>query len=142
MKRIMLIGQSQCGKTSLVQRLQGDPMAYHKTQALDYCDYAIDTPGEYLENRCFYSALITTSCDADVVALVQSADSPQCFFAPMFATAFNKPVIGIITKADTTSDGHDLDFARQQLMQAGAQSLFITSSVTGEGLSPLLEYLN
>ena len=72
MKRIMLIGQSQCGKTSLVQRLQGDPMAYHKTQALDYCDYAIDTPGEYLENRGLYSALITTSCDADVVVDVHA----------------------------------------------------------------------
>ncbi len=142
MKRIMLIGQSQCGKTSLVQSLQGNPMIYQKTQALDYCDYAIDTPGEYLENRGLYSALITTSCDADVVALVQSANSSQCFFAPMFATAFNKPVIGIITKADTTSDERGLDFARQQLTQAGAQSLFITSSVTGEGIPPLLEYLN
>ena len=60
----------------------------------------------------------------------------------MFATAFNKPVIGIITKSDTTTDEHDLDFARDQLRQAGAESLFITSSMTGDGISPLLEYLN
>lgn len=142
MKRIMLIGQSQCGKTSLVQSLKGNPVVYQKTQALDYFDFAIDTPGEYLENRCFYSALITTSCDADVIALVQSADNTQCFFAPMFATAFNKPVIGIITKSDTTTDEQDLEFARYQLKQAGAESLFITSSMTGDGISPLLEYLN
>lgn len=80
MKRIMLIGQSQCGKTSLLQRLQGEPMQYQKTQALGYFDCAIDTPGEYLENRCLYSALITTSCDADIIALVQSADCQQGFF--------------------------------------------------------------
>lgn len=79
MKRIMLIGQSQCGKTSLLQRLQGEPMQYQKTQALGYFDCAIDTPGEYLENRCLYSALITTSCDADIIALVQSADCQQGF---------------------------------------------------------------
>ena len=142
MKRIMLIGQSQCGKTSLVQKLRGDTLVYQKTQALDYLDCAIDTPGEYLENRCFYSALITTSCEADVIAFVQSADNPQCFFAPMFATAFNKPVIGIITKSDTMTDEHGLEFAREQLKQAGAKSLFVTSSMTGDGISPLLEYLN
>ena len=35
MKRLMLIGQSQCGKTSLMQCLRGEPLSYHKTQALD-----------------------------------------------------------------------------------------------------------
>lgn len=143
MKRIMLIGQSQCGKTSLLQRLQGEPMQYQKTQALGYFDCAIDTPGEYLENRCLYSALITTSCDADIIALVQSADCQQgFFFAPMFATAFNKPVIGIITKADTAKDEAALSFATNQLRQAGAEYLFVTSSITGDGISPLLDYLN
>ena len=142
MKRIMLIGQSQCGKTSLLQRLQSEPMQYQKTQALGYFDCAIDTPGEYLENRCLYSALITTSCDADIIALVQSADCQQGFFAPMFATAFNKPVIGIITKADTAKDEAVLSFATNQLRQAGAEYLFVTSSITGDGISPLLDYLN
>ena len=117
-------------------------MQYQKTQALGYFDCAIDTPGEYLENRCLYSALITTSCDADIIALVQSADCQQGLFAPMFATAFNKPVIGIITKADTAKDEAALSFATNQLRQAGAEYLFVTSSITGDGISPLLDYLN
>jgi len=61
MKRLMLIGQSQCGKTSLLQRLQQQPLQYHKTQALDYSAMAIDTPGEYLEHRAMYSILITSA---------------------------------------------------------------------------------
>ena len=142
MKRLMLIGQSQCGKTSLMQCLRGEPLSYHKTQALDYADLAIDTPGEYLENPCLYSALITTSYDADVVALVQSADHPQSFFAPQFASVFNKPVIGIITKADQGQDAAALEAARDKLQLAGAHTLFVTSAVTREGIAPLLDYLN
>lgn len=34
MKRMMLIGPSQCGKTSLTQRLRGEAMRYQKTQAI------------------------------------------------------------------------------------------------------------
>lgn len=60
----------------------------------------------------------------------------------MFATAFNKPVIGIITKADTAKDEAALSFATNQLRQAGAEYLFVTSSITGDGISPLLDYLN
>lgn len=142
MKRLMLIGQSQCGKTTLVQRLRNLPLCYQKTQALTYFDQAIDTPGEYLENRFMYSALVTTSYDADVIGLVLSADHVQSFFAPLFASAFNKPVIGIITKADQGEHSPGLDDARQQLQQAGVTQLFVTSSLTGDGIAPLQDFLN
>ncbi|MDE4771639.1 EutP/PduV family microcompartment system protein, partial [Klebsiella pneumoniae] len=42
---------------------------------------AIDTPGEYLENRCLYSALLTSACEADVIALVLNADAPWSPFS-------------------------------------------------------------
>ncbi len=142
MKRLMLIGQSQCGKTTLVQRLRDLPLSYQKTQALTYCDQAIDTPGEYLENRFMYSALITTSYDADVIGLVLSADHVQSFFAPLFACAFNKPVIGIITKADHGEQSPGLEDARQQLQQAGVTRLFVTSPLSGDGIAPLQDFLN
>ena len=142
MKKAMFIGAIGCGKTSFIQKLNELQMTYNKTQTIEFYNNVIDTPGEYLENRCLYSALITTSCDADIIALVQSADCQQGLFAPMFATAFNKPVIGIITKADTAKDEAALSFATNQLRQAGAEYLFVTSSITGDGISPLLDYLN
>ena len=141
MKRLMLIGQSQSGKTTLVQCLKEQPLQYHKTQALDFGELAIATPGEDLENRCLYSALITTSYDADVVALVQSASPDGSRFAPRFASAFNKPVIGIITKADQSPDPQQLERACQHLDQAGATPLFITSSLTGKGIAALRAFL-
>ena len=76
MKRIMLIGPSQCGKTSLTQCMRGEALHYQKTQAIVWSPTTIDTPGEYLENRCLYSALLASACEADIIALVLNADAP------------------------------------------------------------------
>lgn len=45
MKRIMLIGPSQCGKTSLTQCWRGETLHYQKTQTIIWSPAAIDTPG-------------------------------------------------------------------------------------------------
>ncbi|SDH94886.1 ethanolamine utilization protein EutP [Vibrio xiamenensis] len=140
MQRLMLIGQTQCGKTTLLQKLRGAPLKYHKTQALECEANSIDTPGEYLENRRLNSALITTSYDADVIGLVHSATTEQDVFAPLFASVFNKPVIGIVTKADDSSA--NLAFATEHLSGAGAAPIFVTSSYSGQGIEPLIDYLS
>ncbi|WP_413738850.1 EutP/PduV family microcompartment system protein [Sodalis sp. RH21] len=141
MKRLMLLGPSQGGKTTLLQCLRGDPLAYHKTQSMIYLPDAIDSPGEYIENRHFYSALLSSSYEADIVGLVQNLDSENSYFSPMFATLFNKPVIGIITKADIPVSEKQRDFIINQLKQAGADPLFIVSATQREGITPLLTYL-
>ncbi|MFC0228397.1 EutP/PduV family microcompartment system protein [Serratia aquatilis] len=142
MKRIMLIGPSQCGKTSLIQRLQGEALDYRKTQAIVWQDCAIDTPGEYLENRCLYSALLASACEADVVGLVQNVDAEQSWFAPMFAQVFTQPVIGIISKADALTHSNQLAWATERLNQAGVQQVFYTSAQTGAGMEDLVRFLN
>ena len=50
MKKMILMGRSECGKTTLKQALKGKKIQYDKTQAIDYFDIIIDTPGEYAEN--------------------------------------------------------------------------------------------
>ena len=82
MQRMMLIGPSQCGKTSLTQCLRGENIHYQKTQAIVWSPTTIDTPGEYLENRSLYSALLVSACEADIIALVLNADAP---WSPFFA---------------------------------------------------------
>lgn len=79
--------------------LRGETLRYQKTQAIVWTPAAIDTPGEYLENRCLYSALLTSACEADVIALVLNADAPRHPFL-RFTAPMNRPVIGVITKAD------------------------------------------
>ena len=49
MKKIILMGRSECGKTTLTQALKGDVIHYHKTQYINHYDVVIDTPGEYTE---------------------------------------------------------------------------------------------
>ena len=141
MKKLILMGQTLAGKTTLLQRLQGKALVYDKTQSIDYIDNAIDTPGEYLENRRLYNALIMTSFDADIIGLVQSATDSMSFYPPMFARVFNQPVIGIVTKADLVSDARQIDQAIDHLACAGAEHIFVLSSVTGKGVEELLAYL-
>lgn len=140
MKRMMLIGPSQCGKTSLTQRLRGEAVRYQKTQAIVWSPETIDTPGEYLENRCLYSALLTSACEADVIALVLNADAQWCPFSPGFTLPMNRPTIGIVTKADLVEDEH-IARAGQWLTQSGAQHIFITSAQTGQGIAAVIAYL-
>ncbi len=140
MKRLMLVGQTLSGKTTLLQKLRGLPLCYQKTQSLECEDFSIDTPGEYLENRCFNSALITTSYEADIIGLVHSATAEQQMFSPLFSSAFTKPVIGIVTKSDQADA--KISEAINHLTNAGATPIFVTSSFSGEGISGLLEYLS
>ena len=47
MRKIILIGRSGAGKTTLTQALKGEEIKYHKTQYVNYFESSIDTPGEY-----------------------------------------------------------------------------------------------
>ena len=141
MKRLMLIGPSQCGKTSLTQGLHGETLHYKKTQAIEWSPMAIDTPGEYLENRCLYSALLTSACEADVIALVLNADAQWSPFSPGFTVPMNRPTIGLVTKADL-ADPQRISLIGEWLKQAGARQIFVTSALNNLGLDAVLDFLN
>ena len=139
MKKMMLVGSTSAGKTTLVQALGNKPLRYKKTQSLEYGNSLLDTPGEFIENRRFYSALISASVDYQLVALVYDSTSKQHQFPPGFASMFNKKVIGIITKLD--DEQANLEQSRRILKQAGATIIFEVSSLTRQGLSDLDKYL-
>ena len=138
MKRILLIGKSMCGKTTLTQRIHGLDIKYEKTQMLTYSNDILDTPGEYMENRMLYKALIVSSYDCDVVGMVQACDEERNIFPPNFATAFSKPVIGIVTKSEL---GGDVKKACEILEMAGAEKVFIVSAYENKGIEELVKYL-
>ena len=138
MKKILLIGKSMCGKTTLTQRIHGLDIEYEKTQVLIYSDDILDTPGEYMENRMLYKALIVSSYDCDVVGMVQACDEERNIFPPNFSTAFSKPVIGIVTKADLSGNPEK---AKEILEMAGAEKVFIVSAYENKGVEELVKYL-
>ena len=141
-KRPILIGRSSAGKTTLCQCINHQALKYHKTQTIQIiCDRMIDTPGEYLERRSYWGALIVTAADADVIMLVQDATEDTTMFPPGYAGQFPKPVVGVITKCDVVMP-KQIENARKYLEMAGVKKIYPVSSVTGEGVEDLVSYLD
>lgn len=135
--KIMLIGPSAAGKTTLIQRLRNEEIKYDKTQAVEYIGNFIDTPGEYMQQRGYWGSLTITSYDADVICLVQDSTSDDCWFSGGIDTKFERPVIGVLTKIDR-SDSKQKQ-GRGYLELAGCRDIFAVSSFTGEGIEALSE---
>ncbi|WP_071434056.1 EutP/PduV family microcompartment system protein [Angelakisella massiliensis] len=141
MKKIILMGNSFCGKTTLCQRLAGKQLVYKKTQAIEVVASAIDTPGEYLENRGMYKALVVTAVEADVILFVQDATDSRFRFSPGQASMFANPVVGVVTKTDLATEAQ-VEQAESLLRLAGASRVFRVSAVTGEGMEELTNWLS
>lgn len=139
-KKIMLIGSSTCGKTTLCQRLNGLTIEYQKTQTIGVINNTIDTPGEYLENRQLYKGIIVTAADSDLILFLQDATDERFRFSPGQAMFFSVPVIGVVSKIDIATE-QEVEDATELLELAGCQKVFYTSAVTGEGTKELLEYI-
>lgn len=142
MKRIMLIGKTGCGKTTLAQRMLGETIRYEKTQTVSLRgSYILDTPGEYLEQRGMYKALIVTAADADVILFLQDASDPTCSFSPGMAGLFPKPSIGIVTKCDLCPDPQQRAAAEKLLALAGVQVIFHIGLHEKDELEKLVHFL-
>lgn len=139
MKKMILMGRSECGKTTLKQALKGKKLQYDKTQAVDYFDIIIDTPGEYAEELDLANALALYAYESDVVALCMSATEQYSLFPPNLNGVASRPVIGIITQID--SPYADVERAIYWMKLTGADPIFPISSYTGKGLWDLFCYL-
>ena len=139
MRKIILMGRSECGKTTLIQALRGDVISYHKTQYINHYDIIIDTPGEYAENHTLARALALYTYEADVVGLLLASTEEYSLYPPQVTHVCNRPVIGIVTQIDNPRGFPDR--AHHWLELAGCDPIFRVSSYTGEGLWQILDYL-
>jgi ethanolamine utilization protein EutP len=139
MRKIILMGRSECGKTTLTQALRGQKISYHKTQYVNHFDVIIDTPGEYAENKMLAGALALYSYEADVVGLLINATEPYSLFPPNVVPCVNREVIGIVTQIDQLEANPAQ--AESWLRLAGCKKIFHVSSYTGEGVWQILDYL-
>lgn len=139
MKKLILVGRSEAGKTTLTQALKGEKIHYHKTQYVNRFDVIIDTPGEYMQTKNLANGLAMYTFEADVVGLLINACEPFSLYPPAVTPVCNRRVIGIITNIN--SPYSDLPQARRWLELAGCDTIFEVDSKTGEGISDILEYL-
>lgn len=142
MKKYMMIGKIGHGKTTLSQQLHGMEIRYKKTQSVELVgDDTIDTPGEFLERKERYSALMVTAADADIIMLLCAATDTMCTFSPGMASMFaGKELIGVVTKTDL-ADEKQIKRAEFMLNFAGCQKIFKLSAFTGDGVEELKEYI-
>lgn len=137
----MLVGKTGAGKTSFTQAMQGEDLVYKKTQAVNIVNNAIDTPGEFVENRNLYRALITSGADAEVIVLVQDCTDDTCMFAPGFATMFGKPTVGLVSKVDIAENDEAIEQAREKLELAGCDRIFYISNKDRCGVDDVKAYI-
>ena len=139
MRKIIFIGKSGAGKTTLTQKIKDEPMHYHKTQYINYHDIVIDTPGEYAENASLASALALYSYEADVVGLMISALDDFSLFPPNITCLVNREVIGIVTHIES-NDAYP-ERAERWLRLSGCKKVFHLDSKSGKGVKELVDYL-
>lgn len=139
MKKIILMGRSECGKTTLTQALKGQKITYHKTQYVNNYDIIIDTPGEYAENKFLGRALALYSYEADVIGLLLSAIEPYSLYPPNVTPCVNREVIGIVTQIDRPNANPKQ--AEAWLRLAGCETIYHVSSYTGNGVWKILNHL-
>ena len=133
------MGRSGAGKTTLTQALYGEDIEYHKTQYVNYSEYIIDPPGEYIEDKQFGFALALYSYEVDVVGFILAANEPFSLYSPASTATATRPVIGIVTQIN--NPGADPALAKEWLEIAGCEKVFFIDSVTREGLDKLIDYL-
>lgn len=139
-KRIMVVGPTQSGKSTLTNILNDASRPLKKTQDVIYGQNTIDTPGSYIENPSMYRYLISTAQEASHVLMLVNQARLTEVYPPAFAKTFNCPVIGVITKIDLAPE--DVNLSIQQLKAIGiAEPYFPISLKDNAGVEVLKQYL-
>lgn len=136
----MVIGPTNCGKTTLVNALNEYEGPLRKTQDIIYGINTMDVPGSYVENAWMYKHLIAAAQDASQVLLL--VDQSKCIdvYSPGFAKIFKCPVIGIINKSDLKPEKEEICI--RQLRRIGVtEPYYKISSLYGTGLDALKKNL-
>ncbi|MDL2285519.1 EutP/PduV family microcompartment system protein [Desulfovibrio sp. OttesenSCG-928-F07] len=135
MQKVLLIGALASGKEELINALTGKSITHACAMSIEAHGHFINTPGEFLENRRFYRALITAAANCEAIWFIQSALATSCLFPPQFSGAFNRPVKGIVTRA--TAPGANPKQAVHFLQLAGAGNITLTNAATMLGINEL-----
>lgn len=139
-KRIMVIGPSKSGKTSLVNAINDYDGPLRKTQDMIYGKRTIDVPGSYLENPWMYKHLIAAAQDASQILILVDQSNRAEVYAPGFAKVFRCPVTGVITKGDLNPENEE--YCRNQLKTIGVDEPYFRVSIpTKEGIDALKDYI-
>ncbi|MCT4543255.1 MAG: EutP/PduV family microcompartment system protein [Vallitalea sp.] len=139
-KRVMVIGPTKSGKTTLVNALNDYDGPLRRTQDIIYGKNTIDVPGSYIENTWMYKHIIAVSQDASHILILINQSKCDNIYSPGFAKLFRCPVIGVITKVDLNVENEKLCY--KQLKEIGISEPYYKISIPNKiGIKELKEYL-
>lgn len=141
-KRIMVIGPSKCGKTTLVNALNDYDGPLRRTPDLIYGKNTIDVPGSYIENAWMYKHIIAAAQDASCVLILVDQSNCTEIYSHGFAKSFSCPVIGgVITKCDLMPENKEKCVMQLKKIGGVSEPYFHISFEMGTGIDALKEYL-
>ncbi len=139
MRKLILMGRSEAGKTTLTQALRGEEIRYCKTQCVHHYESVIDTPGEYAQSHRLGKALALYTWEEDVVGILVAADEPYSLFPPNVVSQANRECIRIVPKI--VLPNANMPLADRWLEIVGCKRSFHVHSKEGVGVPAILAYL-
>ena len=141
-RRIMIIGPTGSGKTTLCYAFDNKKGPLRKTQDMIFGKYTIDVPGSYLDNPWMYKHLISAAQNyASQIVMLVDATGKREVYSPGFAKVFTCPVTGVITKCYLGSKYSQK--CEEQLKKIGVKKpwFYISSNDDEVGIEKLKNYL-
>ena len=108
----------------VVQCLLGGKKTLPRPMAVYREGNCVLTPGEYIENPWYFSALLVSSYDVDTVVLVYRLGEPFNPYPPATAGAFNRNVVGVVVMNDAL-DTSQIGESVRLLRLAGANDICV-----------------
>ncbi len=139
--RFVFVGSVAAGKTTLFNALIGRKGEALKTQAMEFEEGIVDTPGEFFSHPRLYHALINTVAEAETVVYVHACDEREYRMPPgLLQVNADKDVIGVVTKIDLPEA--DPEGVERMLRENGFRGrIFKVSVHLPATLEPLRSYL-
>lgn len=139
-KRIMVVGPSRSGKTTIVNYLNNYNGHLKRTVDVIYGENTMDIPSSYIENTDMYKHIIALAQDASKIVIIVDYENPKEVYSDGFGLSFNNEVIGVINKIDNNLN--NLEKCKKQLKRIGVKEPYFLIGKNDEvGIKELKEYL-
>ncbi|ELR67735.1 Ethanolamine utilization protein EutP [Photobacterium marinum] len=126
---VAFVGEVDAGKSALIDKLIVQEANIGKTQSpIFYKGRVIDTPGEFVDNRSWNGALLSTISTVKTIVILQPATAKRITAPSGLLRVYpNKNVVGVISKID--AEGADCERAAALLKQNGIAGPYFETSI-------------
>ena len=126
LRSTLWVGSTYSRVETVVQRLLDIKKTLSRPMAVYREGNCVLTPGEYIENPWYFSALLVSSYDVDTVVLVYRLGEPFNPYPPATAGAFNRNVVGVVVMNDAL-DGSQIGESVRLLRLAGTNDICVVA---------------